>query len=142
MVGAAVATPDGRRGTVTDSNGRYSLTLGAGDALISVSYLGYVTRQIVIGDRTEVDVNLVPDAKNTINEVVVIGYGAVKKSDLTGSVSNVKMSDIRDVPNTSVDQALPRRWVPKTTSTPSTRTACALIRPAPRSTATRTRASA
>ena len=56
MVGAAVATPDGRRGTVTDSNGRYSLTLGAGDALISVSYLGYVTRQIVIGDRTEVDV--------------------------------------------------------------------------------------
>ena len=109
MVGAAVATPDGRRGTVTDSNGRYSLTLGAGDALISVSYLGYVTRQIVIGDRTEVDVNLVPDAKNTINEVVVIGYGAVKKSDLTGSVSNVKMSDIRDVPNTSVDQALQGR---------------------------------
>ena len=99
----------GRRGTVTDSNGRYSLTLGAGDALISVSYLGYVTRQIVIGDRTEVDVNLVPDAKNTINEVVVIGYGAVKKSDLTGSVSNVKMSDIRDVPNTSVDQALQGR---------------------------------
>ena len=74
MVGAAVATPDGRRGTVTDSNGRYSLTLGAGDALISV-----------------------------------IGYGAVKKSDLTGSVSNVKMSDIRDVPNTSVDQALQGR---------------------------------
>lgn len=109
MVGAAVTTPDGRRGTVTDSNGRYSLTLGAGDALISVSYLGYVTRQIVIGDRTEVDVNLVPDAKNTINEVVVIGYGAVKKSDLTGSVSNVKMSDIRDVPNTSVDQALQGR---------------------------------
>ena len=41
--------------------------------------------------------------------MVVIGYGAVKKSDLTGSVSNVKMSDIRDVPNTSVDQALQGR---------------------------------
>ena len=109
MIGAAVTTPDGRRGTVTDSNGGYSLMLGASDALISVSYLGYVTQQIVVGDRAKIEVNLVPDAKNTINEVVVIGYGSVKKSDLTGSVSNVKMSDIRDVPNTSVDQALQGR---------------------------------
>ena len=106
MVGAAVATPDGRRGTVTDSNGRYSLTLGAGDALISVSYLGYVTRQIVIGDRTEVDVNLVPDAKNTINEVVVIGYGTQSRRTLTSAVSKVSGADLEGVPVNSIGDAL------------------------------------
>ncbi len=109
LVGATVATPDGRHGTVTDVRGRYSMQIGANDALISVSYLGYVQQDIVIGGRGEINVALVPDAKNVINEVVVIGYGSVKKSDLTGSVANVKISDIRDAPTTSVDQALQGR---------------------------------
>lgn len=109
LVGATITTLDGRHGTVSDSNGRFSIVLDASDALISVSYLGYVPQRIVIGKRSEIHVKLVPDANNTINEVVVIGYGSVKKSDLTGSVANVKMADIRDIPNTSVDQALQGR---------------------------------
>lgn len=109
MVGVAVATLDGRRGTVTDSKGRFALMLGPSDGIVQASYLGYVNQQIVVGGRSEIEIKLLPDAANTINEVVVIGYGAVKKSDLTGSVVNVKMSDIRDAPNTSVDQALQGR---------------------------------
>ena len=144
MVGAAVATPDGRRGTVTDSNGRYSLTLGAGDALISVSYLGYVTRQIVIGDRTEVDVNLVPDAKNTINEVkkagnvilfidelhTIVGAGSAEGAVDAANILKPALSrgEIRVIGATTLneyrkyiekDAALERRFQPVTVGEPT-----------------------
>ena len=93
MVGAAVATPDGRRGTVTDSNGRYSLTLGAGDALISVSYLGYVTRQIVIGDRTNIQDGVVlhtiydkakHPSQTIIGNDVSVGHNAIVHGAVIG----------------------------------------------------------
>ncbi len=109
MIGVAVVAADGRTGASTDSKGHFVLTLKNENEIITASYLGYVPQQIVVGGRSEIEIKLLPDAKNTINEVVVIGYGSVKKSDLTGSVANVKMTDIRDVPNTSIDQALQGR---------------------------------
>ena len=109
LVGAGVMLPGGTRGTVTDLDGKYTLQLKADDAVISVSFMGYVTQEIVIGKRKTIDVSLKPDLTNKLNETVVIGYGTTKKQDLTGSVATVKMSDIDHLPITSVDQALQGR---------------------------------
>ena len=76
---------------------------------MKVSYMGYTTQEIVIGDRKVIDVTLKPDMSNRLNETVVIGYGTTKKQDLTGSVASVKMADIEHLPVTSVDQALQGR---------------------------------
>ena len=109
LIGAGVMLPDGKRGAVTDLDGKYTLDLKAGDAIISVSFMGYETQEIVIGDRKVIDVQMALDMSNRLNETVVIGYGATKKQDLTGSVASVKMADIEHLPVTSVDQALQGR---------------------------------
>lgn len=109
LIGATVATPDGKKGVSTDINGAYQITLGPSQGVLEFSYLGFKTQNLVVGNRTRIDVVMAPDESLAINEVVVIGYGEVKKSDLTGSVTNVKMGDIKDAPVTSIDQALQGR---------------------------------
>ena len=109
LIGATVTTPDGKRGVSTDINGAYKIMLSSTQGVIEVSYLGYKSQSFVVGNRTQINVVLSPDESLAINEVVVIGYGQVKKNDLTGSVSNVKMSEVRDAPVTSIDQALQGR---------------------------------
>ena len=76
---------------------------------LEVSFIGYEKKTIQIAGREKIHVKLLPDKKTALDEVVVIGYGAVKKADLTGSVSNVKMEDIQDAPVLSIDQALQGR---------------------------------
>ena len=78
------------------------------ESVLDFSYLGYVPQKIRVGNRSQIDIALTADNKN-IDEVIVIGYSEVKKTDLTGSVTNVKMGDIKDVPVVSVDQALQGR---------------------------------
>lgn len=109
LIGAGVVSADGKRGAVTDLDGKYSVTLKRSDKTLSFSFIGYSTQTIELKDSKVVDVILLPDATNVLNDVVVIGYGTAKKKDLTGSVSNVKMSDISSTPVTSVDQALQGR---------------------------------
>lgn len=109
LIGAGVMLSGGTRGTVTDLEGKYTLQLKADDAVIVVSFVGYTTQEIVIGDRKTIDVTLKPDLSNKLNETVVIGYGTAKKQDLTGSVATVKMTDIEQLPITSIDQALQGR---------------------------------
>lgn len=106
MIGAGVLVQDSNRGVITDLDGKYSITLQKGEGVLVFSYLGYTDQSVVVGDRTVVDVTLLPDTSNSLNDVVVIGYGTTKKSDLTGSVASVKMADISDTPTTSIDQAL------------------------------------
>lgn len=109
LIGAGVTTPDGKRGTVTDLSGNYSFTPADGDHSLVFSFFGYSQQEISIDGKTVVDVILLPDAGNRINDAVVIGYGTVKKKDLTGSVTNVKMTDIQGAPVVSIDQALQGR---------------------------------
>ena len=109
LIGATVTTPDGKRGVSTDINGAYKIMLSSTQGVIEISYLGYKSQSLVVGNRTTINVVLSPDESLAINEVVVIGYGQVKKNDLTGSVANVKMSEVKDVPVTSIDQALQGR---------------------------------
>lgn len=87
VVGANVIVPQTKKGVITDMNGNFSLEVVAGDE-VEISYLGYTTQKIKISAQSFLNVVLREDAKS-LNEVVVVGYGSVKKSDLTGSVASV-----------------------------------------------------
>ena len=107
LIGAAVSVEGTTIGTSTDMNGKYTLQAPA-DGVLEIQYLGYTSQKIKINSRTTINVALSQDNVK-VDEVVVIGYGSVAKSDLTGSVSTVKMSEIADAPVSSVDQALQGR---------------------------------
>ncbi|MCR5560370.1 MAG: TonB-dependent receptor [Bacteroidales bacterium] len=92
----------------TDAAGHYTIEGKNGD-YISVHFLGYAESLEPIRGKGNIDINMTPDASQRLEDAVVIGYGAVKKADLTGSVTNVKMAEIRDEPVLSVDQALQGR---------------------------------
>ena len=94
--------------TTTDVSGAYTVECKDGD-YISVHFLGYTEASYPVKGKNTLDINMSPDASQRLEEVVVIGYGAVKKADLTGSVTNVKMAEIRNEPVLSVDQALQGR---------------------------------
>ncbi len=93
------------RGVVTDVNGKYTIDVSGKDAVLSFSFIGYVPQEIVVGDRLKLDVALAEDNKE-IEEVVVIGYGTVRKRDLTGAVSSIKASDLNVTAAASVGHAL------------------------------------
>ena len=108
MIGASVLVSGTSNGVMAGIDGDYSITAPVGSTL-EFQFIGYVTQSFkVTGGMTKLDVKLLPDAI-LVDEAVVIGYGSVKKEDLTGSVANVKMSDIKDVPVMSVDQAVQGR---------------------------------
>lgn len=107
LIGATVLVTGTTTGASTGATGEYSIQVPEG-ASLTFQYIGYDARTEKVGTRTRLDVKL-EQSKQAIDEVVVIGYGSVKKTDLTGSVANVKMSDIRDIPVVSVDQALQGR---------------------------------
>ena len=95
-------------GTVSDVNGKYSVDVADVNAILVFSFVGYVSENISVNGKSAINVSLVADIKS-LEEVVVIGYGTVKKSDLTGAVSSISSSDISDSPVQSVGQALQGR---------------------------------
>jgi len=92
------------RGTVTDNNGQFILSVPANSTL-TVSYIGYQTRQVVLGDQTTVTIVLQPSNK-TMEQVVVVGYGTSRKKDLTGSSVSIRGSDIVNLPVLTATQAI------------------------------------
>lgn len=95
-------------GVVTDFDGNYSIDLTDGSKILVFSYLGYQTLEETVGSRNTVNVTLLEDTQ-ALDEVVVIGYGTQRKSDLTGSVASVSSEDITQVPSSRVDQVLQGR---------------------------------
>jgi len=91
-------------GTITDFDGKFSLNVPTNATLV-VSYIGYQTQNIKVGNQRDLKIALKPDNK-LLDEVVVIGYGTVKKRDLTGAVSSVKSEDIKMAPVTNAMEAL------------------------------------
>ena len=108
VVVKGIGTPNRTRGTTTDASGRYQVVVDNDQTIVVFSFVGYVNQEVVVGNRSSLNVQLVTDNK-TLNEVVVVGYGQVKKSDLTGSVSTVPVDEIRKVAVTSLDQQLQGR---------------------------------
>lgn len=92
-------------GTATDTDGRYSLMVSSGDATLVFSFIGYTTQEVTVSGRSAVDVSLAPDTQ-TLQEVVVVGYGEQKKATVTGSVTSVKSDEIIQSPVTNLSNAL------------------------------------
>lgn len=111
LPGVSVVIKGTTRGTATDASGGYRLTVpneaGAATTLV-FSFVGYLNQEVAIGNRTSVDVQLAPDDK-TLNEVVVVGYGVQRKSDLTGAVGTVKAETLQERPAASLNQGLAGR---------------------------------
>lgn len=106
LPGASVIIKGTTTGTSTDFDGNY--TIKADDASTLVfSYVGYASQEVVVGNQATINVELLAD--NSLDEVVVIGYGTQRKSDLTGSVSSVSSEDLTALPVPRVDQALQGR---------------------------------
>jgi len=104
MIGVNVTAVGTTNGTITDFEGRYSLSVQANNKL-QFSFIGYLPKTVAVNNQTKINVTLVEDAK-TLEEVVVIGYGTVKKRDLTGSVASVNHDALIANPVANVAQAL------------------------------------
>jgi TonB-dependent starch-binding outer membrane protein SusC len=94
-------------GTVSDADGNYTLSVGPSATLI-FSFIGMANQEVVVGDQTKIDVILDTDITQ-LGEIVVVGYGTQKKSDVTGSVASVSMAEVANVPVTRPDQLLQGR---------------------------------
>lgn len=92
LVGVTVMVKGGTTGAITDVDGNYTISASAGSTL-QFSYIGYVTQEIAVTSQTTINVQLVEDSE-MLDEVVVVGYGTMRKSDVTGSISTAKGSDI------------------------------------------------
>ncbi len=107
LIGVTVIVQGTTNGTVTDVDGNYSIE-AAPNSVLEISYIGYKPQSIPLNGRTAINVTMGIDSK-VLDEVVVIGYGTVKKSDVTGSVSSVKAEEIQAFPVLNAGQALQGR---------------------------------
>ncbi len=105
LIGVNILEKGTINGTVTDLDGRYSLVVAAEDAVLVLSYTGYAPLEVGIAGQAVLDIRLGEESR-LLQEVVVVGYGTQKKSDLTGAVSSVKQEDIERVAVANVEQAL------------------------------------
>ena len=107
LAGVNVLIQGSTTGTQTDFDGNYTIAASTGDVLV-FSYIGFATKEVALTDQTTVDVTLQEDAAK-LDEVVVVGYGVQKKSDITGAVSNITEEDLQSRPTTNFSDALQGR---------------------------------
>ncbi len=107
MYGVSILVKNSQKGTYTDFDGVYTIKANVGD-ILQFSYLGTQPQEIIVGEQNTINVTLL-DSNEKLNEVIVIGYGTVEKSDVTGSVSSVKGEELTKSGFVSVDQALAGR---------------------------------
>ncbi|MBK7938065.1 MAG: TonB-dependent receptor plug domain-containing protein, partial [Lewinellaceae bacterium] len=105
VIGATIKEKDANNGAISDYDGNYSITVAGPDAVLILTYTGYADLSVPVGGRTQIDV-VMKQSETLIEQVVVVGYGTQKKSDLTGSVGTVKAKDIERIPTASIEQAL------------------------------------
>lgn len=106
--GVSVLVKGTARGTSTDFDGNYSINISNQDAVLVFSYIGYTSQEIKVDGKTKIDVVLIPSLES-LDEVVVIGYGTSRKSDLTGSVVSIGGKDIKEQGIANVAETLTGR---------------------------------
>jgi TonB-linked SusC/RagA family outer membrane protein len=107
LPGVSILLKGTTRGTTTDLDGKYSIAAPSTGVLV-FSFIGYLNIEETVGSRTKIDLTLSPDVAN-LEEVVVVGYGTQKKSQLTGAISSVGNKEIQELPITDARQALQGR---------------------------------
>lgn len=105
LAGATVRVRGSSGAVTTSETGSFSITVPSAGSVIEVSYVGYETFTVTVQDARTLSITLT-QKDNTASEIVVIGYGTQRKSDLTGSVSSVSMKAVEEIPMISVDQIL------------------------------------
>jgi len=105
LVGVSILIKGTNQGTVTDMNGKFSLNIPDANAVVKITYMGYLPQEIALKGLTRLEIQLVRDIKN-LDEVVVIGYGTQKKTNVTSSVSTLTNKNLDERAITRVDQAL------------------------------------
>ncbi|MDR2147291.1 MAG: TonB-dependent receptor [Tannerella sp.] len=105
VAGAIIKSADAATGTLSDMDGKFELPVGADQNSIEVSFLGYRTQTVDITSKTEVSITLVP-SDNTLDEVVVVGYGTQRRAHLTGAISTVSPSEISDLATSNLSERL------------------------------------
>lgn len=103
-IGATVVVVGTTRGVTTDVDGSFKISAKKG-SVIAVSYLGYETQEVKIGDQTQLDIKLI-SSSSAMDEVVVVGYGVSKRSDLTGAIASVSADDIDGFKSSTVVEAI------------------------------------
>ncbi|WAC13941.1 SusC/RagA family TonB-linked outer membrane protein [Dyadobacter pollutisoli] len=109
LPGASIILKGTSTGTTTDVDGKYSLNLPDASGTLVVTYIGYIAQEFAVANRSQIDVKLLNNDK-TLEEIVVVGYGTQKKATLTGSVSEVKGSDIVKSPQPNLSNSLAGRF--------------------------------
>jgi TonB-linked SusC/RagA family outer membrane protein len=108
LVGASVLVKGTVTGASTDFNGKYTINVPNITSVLEFKYIGYLAKDVIVGNQTVINVSLVSSSKS-LNEVVVIGYGTAKRKDVTGSVVSVSGNTLREVPSANIQQALQGR---------------------------------
>ncbi len=105
LPGVNIVVKGTTRGVISDLDGKYTIDLLPTDKILQFSYTGYETFETAVDGRSQIDVEL-KVVSELLNEIVVIGYGSVKKSDLTGAVSSIKAEDISKITSLNPEQSL------------------------------------
>lgn len=100
LIGVTVQVKGTSRGTSTDANGKFSLSIPANisNPILLLNYVGFLKQEVNVGTQSNLNIKMTAE-QNDLNEVVVVGYGTVKKRDLTGSVVSIKGDEIAKVPS-------------------------------------------
>jgi len=108
LVGVNVVVDGTTTGVSTDINGKFSLDVSNRNAVLQISYIGYIAQKVPVNGKTVIDVALISDIQS-LSEIVVVGYGQQRRSDITGAISSVKGTELVQLPMQRVDQALQGR---------------------------------
>ncbi|MCG2617244.1 TonB-dependent receptor [Terrimonas sp. NA20] len=108
LSGVSVTEKGSTNGTVTDGDGNFVINVSNTNAVLIVTYIGFVSKEVSLNGSSQVSVSLVAENKN-LEEVVVVGYGTQKRRSVTGAITSVKASDLENMPIMRVDQALQGR---------------------------------
>jgi len=108
LPGVAVYIEGTTTGVITNSEGAYTIMVADANSVLTYSFIGFDTQKLPVNGRSNINITL-ESGFTDLDEVVVIGYGSVKKSDMTGSVATVKVSDLKDSPANSVERLLQGR---------------------------------
>ncbi|MBM1105831.1 TonB-dependent receptor [Aurantibacter crassamenti] len=104
LPGVTVIIKNSSTGAATDFDGKYSIKASSDDVLV-FSYIGFKTQEIAVNNQSNIDVAMIEDASE-LSEVIVVGYGTQKKSDLTGSVASISADELNSQPITSMEQGM------------------------------------
>ncbi len=105
LPGVSIVQKGTTNGTTTNAEGRYSLNVSSTSVVLSFSFIGYSSQEQAVGNNTTLNVSMSPSAES-LEEVVVVGYGTQKRKDLTGAIASANLEAFREAPNVSILQSL------------------------------------